>query len=156
MADQLLHSAAQVMQYLLIDLGLGTLPVTTPTQPDWPVLHNNEPGSPNNIITTVDTTPVDGRRDSFGDRTVKRGVQIMVRGGTHAQGFPKAEAIADTLDSLVNPRSVTVTWPTGTPPQQYCVSGVKVVGRVLRLGPTDGTSRQKYSINVLLQVKLWT
>jgi hypothetical protein len=153
MADLLLHSAAQVVQQLLVDLGLGNLPVTTPTQPEWPVHHNNEPGSPNNVMTVTDTTPVEGRRDSFGNREIRRGVQIMVRGGTHSQGFPRAEAVADALDSLVHPRSVTVTYVA--PAQQYCVSGVKVVGRVLRLGKVGNESREKYSINVLIKVRRW-
>lgn len=147
MPGTLVHSPAQVIKQWLIDEGFGTAPATPPTAHSaWPVFHDNEPASPDSAITITDTQGTTFRKDSFGTRNEHHGVQIKVRGGTHAVGWPKARAIAVALDTLIDPVTVTVD---GT---DYCVGMIRRTGDVLRLGPEPGSTRRGFTVNAVAYI----
>jgi len=143
----LTYSPAEIVQQLLIDLGLGTTPASGGDQPAWPVIADNEPGSPNNCITVRDTAGVAFRKHVFGQRNRHHGFQIMVRGGTHRIGWPKANAIAEAIDGIVD---VTIVTVGGT---AYCIGMIRTTGDVLRLGPEANSTRRRFSVNGLIYVR---
>lgn len=147
MPGTLLHSPAQIVAQLLVDLSLGNAPNVGGSQPTWPVFVDNEPNSPNDLITVTDTLGISFAKDAFGDRNEHHGVQVKVRGGTHGAGWPKARAIAIAFDGIVEPAIVTVG---GT---DYCVGMVRRTGDVLRLGPEPNSTRRGYTVNAVVYVR---
>lgn len=152
MPGALNHSPADVVQALLIALGLGTTPPTPPAAAgSWPVYVDGEPNSPDDVIVVTDTLGAQFGRQMHGTRDEHHGVQVLVRSTTHAVGYTKARAIAVALDTEARKESVTV----GN--SRYCVPEVTRTSDVLRLGkgpPTDRRSR--FSINVTTPVTLIT
>lgn len=149
MPGTLTHSPAQVLAALLVDLGLGAAPAGGGDQPAWPVFYDNEPRSPNDVITVVDAAPVVFGGDSYGARNEFHGIQVLVRGGTHAVAWPKANAVAAALDAL-RAGNVAVATLAGS---SYCVGQVRRTSGPLRLGPEQGSTRRRFSINYLAWVK---
>ncbi len=143
MPGLLSHSPAQVMAQLLVDLGLGTTPNAGGDQTVWPVFYDNEPNTPNNVVTVSDTTGVTFAGDSFGGRNEHHGFQVKVRSGTIRGGYPKANAILVGLNQLrlEGPRIVAVEGV------DYSVWQVRPTGGVMRLGPETNSTRRGYTVN---------
>jgi hypothetical protein len=132
------HSPAQIVAQLLINLGLANVHAEGGTDPTWPVRWNNETTSPNNALFVFDTT-------GFGNRNRRYGFQVVIRGGTHAVGYPKANAVHRGLDAIVDISVVTID------AVQYCVS-TRCTNDPMRMGSDGSTTRQKYSVNGLAYV----
>lgn len=146
-----MHSPADILRYLIIDLGLGTLPTSNG---NWPVYTSDEPTSPDSCITTYDTTGRDGGRIMYtGEREEYPGVQVRIRGKDHTTAFVKAQAVAETLDKGTNNlglRLVTVTIDAAS----YLVYCVIRTGSVQHLGKESPTSKRKlFVINCLIRLE---
>lgn len=147
MPGLLLHSPAQVLQYLLVSLNLGTLPTA---KTEWPV-YAPEFGrnSPDSAIAVKDTAGrTHGRTMPDGRRQGQDGVQIMVRAKDHNTGYPKAIAVAIALNQSVYDAAVTIGGSTYRVHSVYC-------GDVLGLGKEDPQSeRNLFTVNALLDVRM--
>jgi hypothetical protein len=129
------HSPADVLRYLLIQLGLGTAPSSGGA---WPVYAADEPATPDNCITVYDTQGRDaGRIMNTGEREEYPGFQVRVRSLDHPTGALKANQIADALDTAVRLTNVTVETYT------YLVYCVSRTGNVLAAGKESPTSKRK-------------
>jgi hypothetical protein len=77
-----------------------------------------------------------------GSRVVFPGVQVRVRSATPDEGYAKAAAIANALDTTVRQNSVTVEASAGTPTADYVIHSISRVGNVLPLGKNTPSSRR--------------
>lgn len=138
-----LHSTADVMQSLLIQMGLADDPMDTGTAGiGWPAFVADEPSEPDNAITCYDTTPIDdGRIQTDGECIRHPGVQVRVRGRTHAAGFAKADALRRALNEDVYDELVNIS---GSRYLVHCVNGAEVlfIGR-----ESPETRRRLFTIN---------
>jgi hypothetical protein len=103
------HSVANVIRHLLIDLGLGSYPLSAAGEALWPIYIVGEPSSPDDVITVYNTDGADGGRVmNTGERQEHSGFLVRVRSSTHDGGAEKARAIAVAMDEQVYRRVVTV------------------------------------------------
>lgn len=152
MPGTLANSAADVLGILLVDLGLGTAPVTVGRQGEWPVYTEDEPDTPDNCITIYDTEGV-GRGKTMPDGEVQEahGIQVRVRAKTHTVGFAKAREIAVTLDPL-SMRTVSV--PTGNVTNRYRIWSLSRIGDVLAIGKQfPANKRRLFTLNYLVSLR---
>lgn len=131
------YSPADITRYLIISLGLGSLPAAGQDNADWGAYENREPPSPDNVITTYDTAgPKDGRAQIDGSEFAHPGVQIRVRSTNPAVGYKKIIAVADALATQVRNTSLTIGSVT------YKVRAVSRTGNVIDLGKDAPTSKR--------------
>jgi len=146
MAGSLAHSPADVIRWLLVQLGVGTDP-TLATLGAWPVYDDSEPDQPDDVLTVYDTAPrVHGRTHPDGETQQHYGVQVRVRAATKTQAWAKANGVATAFDNqyqdVVRVGSV-----------DYEVHAVHH-GGVIRLGKTVPTSKRSvYTVNALAAIK---
>lgn len=143
----LTHSPAQIVARLLATLGLGAYPDGTNAQ-TWPVYAAGEPDAPDSVITVYDTDGRGhGRSQIDGERQQHHGIQVRVRAGTHALGWPKAQAVAEALDTAVYDAPVTVGG------RNYLVHAITRTTDVLALGKGEaGTRRSVFTVNALVSL----
>lgn len=136
----LIHSPAEVIRQVLIDLGLGTLPSG---EEEWPVYATNEGGTKDQAITVLDQTGLDdGRWMPTGEATVHHGLQILVRSLDHQTGYRRASRVREAVLRTVRNRAVTVEGV------DYTVPCVTRVGPILPLGKdAPVTGRSRFSLN---------
>lgn len=119
-----LHDVEDVIQQLLIDLGLATDPSSWASGGvgnPWPVFAGSEPTLPDNVVTVKTTTPrPDGRSMLDGEVWVHWGFQVRIRGIDQPTAFVKAEAIRVRLNEGVDGALVTLA---GHQYRVSCVSG---------------------------------
>lgn len=146
-AGPLLHSPADILRWLLVQLGLGTDPGNAGS---WPVYCSSEPHAPDNCITTYDTEQRgDGRSQISGEMFQHYGVQIRIRSVDHPTGYVKANALANALDQSVYQEVVTVS---GT---RYLIHAVSRSSAVLPLGKeVPASKRSLFTINLLVSLRL--
>lgn len=144
MSTALLHSPADMIAQLLVDLGLGTSPTADPLGA-WPVYVDQEPATPDNCITVYDTSPQsDGRSMIDGETFQHFGFQVRVRGITHKIGYAKAEAIRVMLNENSYDKTVHLDLSHYL---IHCINGTTL----LRLGKnTPSDKRSLYTINAKL------
>lgn len=107
MSLPLLHSPADIVAQLMIDLGAASDPVAVP-QGAWPVFVKGEPSTPDNCLTVYDTSPKDGGRIMVdGSRTQHYGLQVRVRAATENTSTIKATGLRVFFDESVKYRGVT-------------------------------------------------
>lgn len=139
------HDPADIIRYLLIDLGSGTLPTDNGA---WPVYTANEPDLPDNCITTFNTTgSVQGRLQMNGLFVEKPGVQVRVRGISHQIGFAKGKTIEFKLDTEVYRDVVNIG------ANQYLVHAVTRSANLIFAGK-DATSSKRFIFTLNLLVNL--
>lgn len=140
MINVLLHSAAEIVAQLLIDLAQGTLPSANGS---WPVYDAAEPNTPDNAITVYDTTPqMQGRTQVDGVHQQHHGIQIRIRSQTHVIGNRKAEEVQATLDQTVYQNRVTLDGTT------YIVQSIGRTSGIIPLGADSATSKRRaFTIN---------
>ena len=103
----LTHDPADILRYLLIDGSQGANPI--PTGSNWPIYSAVELDSPDNVITTYNTTgKVQGRIQHSGQFVEKPGVMIRIRAATHQVGYAKGKSIEAFLDTGVYKDIVTI------------------------------------------------
>jgi hypothetical protein len=142
-----LHSPAEIVRALLIDLGLGTDPSSNT---DWPVYATGEPdgrGVVDAVLTVYDTTPTqDGRSMPDGEQVYHYGFQVRVRAADHPTGFVKASAIRLALNETVRRNTVTIST------QRYLVHAASGVN-LLTLGKdTPATKRSLFTVNGMVSI----
>ena len=142
---------SEIIQQLLVDLGLGVLRSAHPTS-DWPVYATLMADIPDKAICVHDTeAQLDGRKMVDGENLEHKGFQVMVRAPLHEDGFAKAEAIRIALDQTVYSNVVTLGSHT------YNVHSVTRKGGILSLGRDVGSSdRQLFTINGIVSVSQLT
>jgi hypothetical protein len=137
-SSPLLHSPADVLATLLVDLGLGTDPADGGA---WPVSVSREPDLPDRAVTVFDTL---GRSDGYslvdGEHYLHHGFQVRVRSDTHEIGAAKAWGLATSLNEDADASHATVSIDGSI----YCV-GVVTCGGVYPLG-TDATSKRRIHV----------
>lgn len=141
------HSPADVLRYLLIDKGMGTLPTDSL---DWPIFVDNEPDRPDECITIYNTTGRKNGRTIEGEIQEHHGIQIRIRSAVSEEGYPKARILATTLDEEVYTENVYISGSV------YCVHSFSRVDDIRSLGkdtPTP-TKRSIYIFNGLLMVRM--
>lgn len=159
------HSAARVIQQLLIDAGYGTDPQDATgddsSYGEWPVFRGREPDRPDNLIKISDTTPI-----LYGDTMVDGenqdhcGVQVMVRGQVYDDdAYRKVNAVARFLDRL-SCRTVTVEIDdAGTGSLTEVTYYLKAITRrsgPIPLGPVDTPAGKRlvFTVNYTLPLRL--
>ena len=143
----LTHSPADILSILLINHGLGILP-SGQSNIDWSVFTDNEPNTPDKVITVYNTTGRINARLQIGMVAEMHGIQVRVRSDLSTTGYTKAREIAIELDEQVYQEYVTVDSTL------YCVHSFSRIGDVIPLG-TDSrtpTKRNIYTVNGLLIV----
>lgn len=133
-----IHSPAEILRVLLIDMDLGFEPdLTNPV--DWSVYANAEPSKPENVITVYDTTGVQQARVMQGEFVEDYGIQIRFRGNDQGAIHPQARTVKVHLaEVLQSNRSVTVTTRVGT--ATYNVHALSKFGSLLNLGKDRSNS----------------
>lgn len=150
MPGPLPHPPARVLQAALILKGWASDPEALPLGP-WPVYQPGEPDAPDDCLTVRGTTgrTTDGRAMIDGSRFIQHGFQLRVRALDEADGYAKAQELADHLDRDLYQYPVVVE---GT---RYLIHAVVSRGDVLELGPEEPTSRRSlFTLNAFLVVDL--
>ena len=154
-----LHSPAQIIQQVLIDLAAGTDP--TPWEDEeaaialgsvaaWPVFSVGEPSRPDNVITIYDTSPQsDGSSMVDGETWFHYGFQVMVRTTLHKNGFVKANYIHKALDEDVYNTVVTLTEPD----VQYLIQSISGTLPLVLGKETPSSKRDLFTINALATLR---
>lgn len=138
------HSPAQIIQQLLIDLGLGSQHPLTP----WPVFATAEPNTPDEVITVRDTGGRDQGRIQFtGERIENPGIQIRVRANNHPTGWSKAKEIANALD-----QRVLGTDEVDLGVKRYLINNVSRTGTILPIGKAPESNRLLFTFNALVTI----
>lgn len=142
MSGSLDHSPADVIRYLLISLGLGTLPEDGAA---WPIYCDQEPDRPDNCLTIYNTAGRDnGRVMINGERQEHHGFQVRIRAVTPVVGYPKARAIAVAMDQDVNRDSITIGY------SEYLIHSISRTTDVFSLGEEVPASKRKiYTVNAV-------
>lgn len=145
MSTPMLHSPADILAQLIVDLGKGTDPTAGGA---WPVFVAGEPTAPDNAITVYDTTPQDdGRSMIDGEMLGHFGFQVRVRGTTHSVAYVKAEAVRVALEESVYDRTVH---RDGSTYLVHCVAKTNF----LSIGKDVPTSKRSlFTINGLVSLK---
>jgi hypothetical protein len=152
MPGTLTHSPADIVRYLLVDLGFGSSPSGTA---DWPIYCSSEPDSPDNLITTIDMTGVhQGRLMVDGEVQERHGVQILIRNARFVAGWLKSRQIAVALDAVYQSTVVVGA-------KSYLVHAITRSSGPLSLGmeaPSEGratpiSKRETFSVNCTVSVR---
>lgn len=152
MSNLLYHSPADIIATLMIQRGLGVTPnvnSSVNSGTSWPIKVNRLPDKPDNCIVVTDTTGQDqGRLQPTSKRVVKYGIQIRIRSGTFPLGFVKAEAIAYDLDSVLD--NTVLDLDT----RNYLIHSLQRTGPVIRMGIEQNATRELFSLNYLVDLRL--
>jgi hypothetical protein len=147
------HSPAQIIQRLLVVLGLGVQQSAGSTV-SWQVFAVNEPDTPDDTIVVYDTAGVDqGRENLTGFRFEKFGIQLLIRSATHGAGYVKSQYLATSLDQGVYENSVTLTNPDGSGTSTYLIKAVHRTSPVYSIGAdTPKSKRRLFTINATVNI----
>lgn len=101
MPGRLHHSAADIIRWLLVDLGIVGNPNDSPV-PAWPAYATLEPEILDDLVTVYDTASIDqGRTHYDGERQEREGFQVRVRATDTVEGYDKADEIKADRKSVV-------------------------------------------------------
>lgn len=145
-------SPADVLQHYLVARSLATLGGAGGT---WPAFSNGEPSSPDNCITVYDTDGVDNGRPMIdGGDAGPEGIQIRVRGTTHAIGWAKVNAIKDNLESSDPTVGPYRYGPLTVNARSYRIQCVVKIGNVIPLGKMVPQNRLSlFTLNALVRIE---
>ena len=151
MSGALIHSPADIIRNLLIDLSQGTAPADSDA---WPIYVAQEPDSPDSVITIYNTLGTRQGRFMFGEVQEKPGFQVRVRDPEHYSGFEKVQAITIALDNMASNTVVEVGDDAGTGNQSYTVYAITGRLGVIALGrDTPRTKMHLFTINAVVTVR---
>ena len=143
--SSLTHSPADVIRWLLIDLGLGTDPSVSGS---WPIHTSSEPDSPDNSISVYDTAGIkDGRIQRTGETREHSGIMLQIRGVTQPIAWAKANAANIILDESIDKSLITIS------STDYIVYAVTRHSGPLSLGREPGTNRFLFTINAVVALR---
>jgi hypothetical protein len=141
MPGYLTNAPSDIVAHLLVQLGLGTLASGT-----WPIYVNNEPDSPDNVITCYDFLGLQhGRTMPDGERQHHDGVQIRVRAMRFTFGWAKVRDISLAIDR-VSGCGIQIDIA------EYNVQSI-MSGGIVRLGTEPTSKRQLWVINCQMSVR---
>ncbi len=107
---ELIHSPADIIRHLLVELNFAVLPSDwVGSKTDWLGSCNETPDNPDRVITTFDSAG-----DSFGytqvdgNQSNSYGVQIQIRSDTFPIGWRQANSINSTLMKEVYDYNITI------------------------------------------------
>jgi hypothetical protein len=144
------YSPADVLRYLIVLLGYGVLPdpLASSQESLWPTYCSAEPTTPDDVVTTYDTTPrQDGRDMIDGQQWYHYGVQVRVRAVSQLAASAKAQAITRALLEDVNHALVTIN------SSSYCVNSVSLASGPLFMGHEGESKRPLYTVNLLVSLR---
>ena len=146
MSGALAHSPSEIIQNLMVDLGLGVLPSVDGS---WPIYRSGLPEDPDNTISVIRTAGrLQGRRHPTGETIEHYGIQITVRGTTPTIGDTKVRAIADSFDTNVLRDSVTIGSDV------YVVQSINRASGPIPLGnETPESKRQIFTLNITASIR---
>ena len=150
MSGKLDHAPAQIIQQLLIDLGLAT---DIASAAAWPVYYSDHPNQPDDSICVYNTDArLQGRSQVEGETQEFYGIQVRVRSASVLNGYNKCQAIASAFDLQVLRTEVTmVTIPSAS----YLVQSVTRTSSVISLGVENPTSRRRlYTLNAMVSIRM--
>lgn len=135
-----------ILQQLLITLGLGTDP--TLNQP-WPVFRAIRPDKPDNLLVVSETAGIEvGNRTWNGRVQVHYGFQVLVRSSDSDEASKKARLVWSTLNELVDHAVIPIN------SNFYCVDCVTTTGDVINMGMQQLQNRLHLrSVNAIADIK---
>lgn len=140
----LTHSPAQIIQQMMIDLGVGT---DGSLNNAWPIFSTEEPDDPDNCITVYDTTGSDDGRSMVDGKSMQHhGIQVRVRSYDHQTGYVKAREIRSAFEGVLNKQTSLET-------NLYLVECINKIGDVLCLGQdVPASKRRVFTLNVVTPI----
>ena len=151
MPGMLDHSAAEIIRKMIVDMGFGNEP-NVPLTVAWPTYTstNTLTNIPDNVIFVKDTQGRDGgRTNSDGERQEHHGIQITVQSSVHRVGYKKLKTLAQSLDTLVYLRGVSVTDLISGEISRYVVHSFNRTSDVIPVGTVGKDTSSKRSIFTL-------
>ncbi len=141
------HSPSEIVQQLLVDLGLATLPSTNGA---WPVYNGRAVDQPDEIVVAVTTAGVtQGRDQTSGETEGHAGVSLTIRSTNYANARAKANAIDKAVDEDVLRATVTI----GS--SNYLVQALtKQQPTPNDIGTEPETRRNLFTINLLAAIQI--
>jgi hypothetical protein len=142
----MLHSAADIVRFAMIQLGLGTLPAD---RDSWPIFVAQEPNGPDEVMTLYDTSgQLFGRIQQTGESVQHYGFQVMLRALTSHGGMAKLQEVETALNTQLRRTQVTAPNPTGTGDSVYLIHAVTQRSGILPLGADqENSNRYLFSLN---------
>lgn len=152
MPGLLKRSPANIVQYMLVDMGLGVADASGTAV--WPVFAGDEPDNPDRVLTIYDTSGVlTGREMSESEMQGMYGLQFRARARDYPTCYEKLMAVAIAMD-LVYYRRVNIQ------AQTYLVHDVKRLDNPLHLPlpnrtgkPPLNSDRKIFVFNALVSLK---
>lgn len=143
--EQLNHSPADIVRYLLVDLARGSLPED---ETSWPIFVSQEADSPDSCITLYDTSGIlEGRAQVSGEIQEHYGLQIRVRAAAANVAYAKISEINAWIDESVRNNLVTID------SNQYLVYAITRKGGILSLGKElSASKRNLYTVNAIVSL----
>lgn len=143
--EQLNHSPADIVRYLLVDLARGSLPED---ETDWPIFVSQEADHPDSCITLYDTSGIlEGRAQISGEIQEHYGIQIRVRAANSTIAYAKISEINAWIDESVRNNLVTIEG------SQYLVYAITRKGGILSLGKeVSASKRNLYTVNAIVSL----
>jgi len=140
----LTHSPAQIIQQMMIDLGVGT---DGSLNNAWPIFSTEEPDDPDNCITVYDTTGSDDGRSMVDGKSMQHhGIQVRIRSYDHQTGYVKAREIRSAFEGVLNKQTSIET-------NLYLVECINKIGDVLCLGQdVPASKRRVFTLNVVTPI----
>lgn len=143
MSGILTHSPADIVRYLLINRGIGSLPEDSG---DWPIYAIRMPASPDNLICVYNTQGVMGGKYHVTKTTVERyGIQISIASASHLVGLSKANEVCEVLDELTYDSILVGT-------SQYRIHGFQKTSSILSNKTTNISKQNSTTVNFLMAV----
>lgn len=141
----LAHSPADIIRYLLVALGKGSLPED---ELAWPIFAGQEPDSPDSCITLYDTSGIiEGRAQVSGEIQEHYGIQIKVRAASSTVAYAKINTLADCIDESIRNNTVTIS------SSQYIIYAITRKGGILSLGKElSASKRNLYTVNAIVSL----
>lgn len=142
----MIHSPADIMAKLFIDLGYGTLPVAG-SNVVWPIFSIREPDRPDDCITIFNTAGVqDGRSMIDGELQEHLAFQVRVRSKDSAEGWTKAKALQTAMAMSMTQRIVSIA------ASHYTVHCCSNIGQVAHIGTEPNSKRAVHTVNSLVSI----
>ena len=143
--EQLSHSPADIVRYLLIALARGSLPED---EAAWPIYVSQEPDTPDSCITVYDTSGIlEGRAQVSGEIQEHYGIQIKVRAASTTVAYAKISEVNNWIDESVRNNLVIID------SSQYLVYAITRKGGILSLGKElSASKRNLYTVNAIVSL----
>lgn len=151
----LLHSAADIVRQLLVDMELCVDYVDDKTS--WAAFASGEPDLPDDCVTVYDTEGRQHGRDMVVNlREEHEGFQVRVRSRNHQRGFAKAKEIGIAFDQSVSDVQVGLLDEEGDT-VSYLVDAITRTGVVLSIGKdAPNSKRNLFTINAIVSLRMLT